>query len=60
MLFGNREASLEGRLCDLTVRTREDQRHSQAGLKTHLLDAAARGVVESENCSLGPALTFRK
>src|SRR5215470_6176150 len=60
MVLGNRKAPFKSRLRCLAVRAREDQRHSQAGLKTHFLDATACGLVERKNRPLGPAMTFRK
>src|ERR1700757_4282042 len=55
-----REASLEGRLRNLVVRARKDDRHCQAELKTHFFNAAARRVVKCKNCPLAPPMTFRE
>src|SRR6201999_570745 len=60
MFFGDREASFKGRPRCFTMRAREHQGRSQAGLKAHLLDTAAHGIVKIKNCPLGPAVTFRK
>src|SRR6266851_4572275 len=60
VFFGNRKASIQCHARRIALSEHVHRGDSQARLKMHLLGPTASCIVEGENGSLGPAMTFRE